>query len=123
MIISGHHKKFENIDIRIKDSPIIRTKSYKYLGVKIDQNLNYSQHINNLAGTVKNKIRSITRISHFLPKGMVMTLYLHLTDLQGVVHYVDSDMCRGGRRTCLVKGTSHQQTCRETAAVRTCRDH
>ena len=28
MIISGHHKKFENIDIRIKDSPIITTKSY-----------------------------------------------------------------------------------------------
>ena len=78
MIISGHHKKFESIDIRIKDSPLIRTKSYKYLGVKIDQNLNYSQHINNLAGTVKNKIRSITRISHFLPKGIVMTLYKSL---------------------------------------------
>ena len=75
MIISGHHKKFENIDIRIKDS---RTKLYKYLGVKIDQNLNYSQHMNNLAATVKNKIRSITRISHFLPKGIVMTLYKSL---------------------------------------------
>ena len=54
MILSGHNKKFENIDIRIKDSPIIRTKSYKYLGVKIYQNLNYSQHINTLGGTVKN---------------------------------------------------------------------
>ena len=54
MTISGHNKNFENIDILIKDSPIIRTKSYKYLGVKMYQNLNYSQHINNLAGTVKN---------------------------------------------------------------------
>ena len=53
MIISGHHKKFENIDIRIK-------------------------RINNLAATVKNKIRSITRISHLLPKGIVMTLYKSL---------------------------------------------
>ena len=42
MIVSGHHKKFENIDTCIKDSPIIRTKSYKYLCVKIYQNLNYS---------------------------------------------------------------------------------
>ena len=61
MIVSGHHNKYENVDLHIKDSQIIRTKSYKYLGVKVDQHLNYSQHINNLAGTVKNKLRTITR--------------------------------------------------------------
>ena len=65
MIISGYHKKYENINIRIKDSQITRTRAYKYLGVKIDQHLNYSQHINNLAGTVKNKLRTITRLSHY----------------------------------------------------------
>ena len=52
MIVSGHHKKYENVD-----SQIIRTNSYKHLGVKIDQHLNYSQHINNLAGTVENKLK------------------------------------------------------------------
>ena len=75
MIISGHHKKYDDIDLQIKNSPIIRTKAYKYLGVKIDQHLNYSQQINSLAGTLKNKIRTITRVSHFLPKGIVMMLY------------------------------------------------
>ena len=43
MIVSGHHKKYENVYLHIKDSQIIRTKSYKYLGVKVDQHLNYSQ--------------------------------------------------------------------------------
>ena len=74
MIVSGHHKKLENIDIRIID--YFQNQIIPNLGVKIDQNLNYSQHINNLAETVKNKIRSITIISHFLPKGIVMTLQI-----------------------------------------------
>ena len=75
MIVSGHHKKYENVDLHVKESQIIRTKSYKYLGVKIDQHLNYLQHINNLAGTVKNKLRTITRLSNFLPKGVILMLY------------------------------------------------
>ena len=52
-IILGHHKKYDNIDIKMKNSTIARTRAYKYLGVKINQHLSYSQHINNLAGTVK----------------------------------------------------------------------
>ena len=78
MIVSGHHKKYENVDLHVKDSQIMRTKSYKYLGVKIDQHLNYLQHINNLAGTVKNKLRTITRLSNFLPKGVIIMLYKSL---------------------------------------------
>ena len=39
MIISSHHKKYENINIQIKDLPVTRTKAYKYLGVKVDQHL------------------------------------------------------------------------------------
>ena len=92
MIISGHNKKIENIDIRIKDSPIIRTKSYKYLGVKIYQNLNYSQHIDNLGGTVKNKIRSIARIRHFLPKEIVMTLYKSLITAHLIMQVLSGDL-------------------------------
>ena len=75
MIISGHHKKYENIRIKIKNSQLTRTRAYKYLGVKIDQHLNYSQHINNLAGIVKNKLRTLTRLSYFLPKGIFIMLY------------------------------------------------
>ena len=75
MIISSYHKKYENIDLRIKDIPLTRTKTYKYLGIKIDQHLNYTQHIDNMAGAVKNKIRTITRLSHFMPKGITLMLY------------------------------------------------
>ena len=75
MIISSYHKKYENIDLRIKDIPLTRTKTYKYLGIKIDQHLNYTQHINNIAGAVKNKIRTITRLSLFMPKGITLMLY------------------------------------------------
>ena len=75
MIISSHLKKFDDIDLHIKNIPVTRTKAYKYLGIKIDQHLNYNLHIDNLAGTVKNKIRTIKRISHFLPKNITMMLY------------------------------------------------
>ena len=92
MIISGHNKKFENIDIHIKDSPIIRTKSYKYLSVKMYLNLNHSQHINNLAGIVNNQIRSITRIRHFLPKGIIMTLYKSLITAHLIMQVLSGDL-------------------------------
>ena len=75
MIISSHHRKFDNIDIRVNNLAITRTKAYKYLGVKLDQHLKYSQHIETLAATVKNKIRTIIRISHFMPKGTILMLY------------------------------------------------
>ena len=75
MVISSHAKKYDDIDLTIKNDKLLRTKAYKYLGVRIDQHLNYSQHINYLAGTVKNKIRTISRLSHYMPKSINIMLY------------------------------------------------
>ena len=75
MIVSGHHKKYDNISLRINNGSITRTMAYKYLGVKLDQHLKFTRHINVIAGTVNNKIRSIIRVSHFLPKRITLMLY------------------------------------------------
>ena len=48
-ILIGTHPRTENISnnfsVFINDNAIIRTSSLKLLGVFIDQNLNFSQHI------------------------------------------------------------------------------
>ena len=75
MIISIHLRKFENINLQIKNLPLTRTKAYKYLGVKIYQHLKFSHHIKTISGTVKNKIQTLIRISHYMPKGTILMLY------------------------------------------------
>ena len=73
MVISCPQKKYEKITL--DGTQLVRASSYKYLGVKIDQNLNYSQHINTLAKTINLKIRTLCRLSHILPKGIIVLLY------------------------------------------------
>ena len=36
MIISSHYKKYNNIELRIRNGQINRTKTYKYLGIRMD---------------------------------------------------------------------------------------
>ena len=52
MIFSRRKSKDETINIKIDDQSISETKSSKFLGVYIDNSLNWKTHISNIAGKI-----------------------------------------------------------------------
>ena len=50
VIFKHHNEKFDNpIKIKLNRKRLYPSKSVKYLGIKIDENLNWKQHIHDIA--------------------------------------------------------------------------
>ena len=67
--------KFKNVSISVNDIPLSKTNSFKYLGVTIQQNLTWSEHIDNIGKKVNQRLGLIRRIKHLLPFQARLTLY------------------------------------------------
>ena len=63
------------MDISVKGHVLTRTQTYKYLGVKLDCNLSFKQHVEYIRGIIVNKIRTLLRLRNFLPAKTSLLLY------------------------------------------------
>ncbi len=68
----------QNFEIKIGSQPIERKKHVKFLGVQIDENLNWHEHIINTMNKVAKTSYSIRMVKNILPKQNLKTLYLTL---------------------------------------------
>ena len=76
------------INIKFADTPITITHSAKYLGLIIDSNLDYKQHINMLECKVGELYRHIVQAKkYFSPNNTETTLFCVYTSLIAVCHY------------------------------------
>ena len=57
-------KKLPELDVRIDDSPLTKVSSYKYLGVTLDEQLNYNMHVNKLISSVKTVSAQLKQFHH-----------------------------------------------------------
>ena len=67
-----------NIKITINDSQIERAKTTKFLGVILNENLKWNDHITNLHTKISKNLGVIRKVSHILPKTALKTLYFSL---------------------------------------------
>ena len=81
--------KFDNVSITVNDSILDRIDSSKYLGVTIQQNLTWSEHIDNISKKLNQCLGLIRRIKFLLPIQARLTLYntlvLPLLDYSDIV--------------------------------------
>ena len=88
-ILIGTHPRTENISnnfsVFINDNAIIRTSSLKLLGVFIDQNLNFSQHISFLVKKLSPKVGLLHRLRNILDTDTLITVYQ--TTIQSHIDY------------------------------------
>lgn len=68
LLIGGQKrlKLLRQVNLKIKDENIERTGHYKYLGVVINENLTWSDHVDLICSKVSNRLRMIKRIKHLL---------------------------------------------------------
>ena len=70
-ILIGGPKKlsyFSEVALSINDRRLDRVNSYKYLGVIINENLTWTDHIENLRSKVLQRLGLLRRIKYFLPR-------------------------------------------------------
>ena len=70
MLIGGPKKLsyFSEVALSINDRRLDRVNSYKYLGVIINENLTWTDHIENLRSKVLQRLGLLRRIKFFLPR-------------------------------------------------------
>ena len=67
-----------NIQISIDNQNIVKVKETNFLGVILDENLNWKSEISHVANKVAKSIGMISRCSFFLPKTSLRMLYYSL---------------------------------------------
>ncbi len=76
MAISHPHKVADkSLKIIINNQQIENVSNCKYLGVNIDQALNWSSHINTVCKMISSKIGVLRRLSNVLPSHILNTVY------------------------------------------------
>ncbi len=74
MIFHNKQKKFDHLHIKIENTYIERVKEFDFLGLIINENLNWKAYINKVANKISKSMGILNRLKHFLP----ITAELHL---------------------------------------------
>lgn len=79
MTIQPHNRKSLNIknDIKLNDTILEDVSDYKYLGLKIDNKLNYKVHVNSIIRNVAGKISNLNRIKKCLSHKALINVYIN----------------------------------------------
>ena len=65
----------EELNIMVMNDNLENVNSIKYLGITIDTNLNWNQHVNNLCLKLSPKIELLRKLKHKLPTEQLITIY------------------------------------------------
>ena len=65
-------------NIYLEGAPLCQVQNTKFLGVYIDQNLNWSAHIQCISNKLVKIVATVSKIKHLLPKSTLMQLYYTL---------------------------------------------
>ena len=70
--IVGSHTKLANLnyhfDVKIDEHCLERAKTYKYLGIDLDENFSWDSHINNIVKKVSAGLGAIRRVRNLVPR-------------------------------------------------------
>ena len=72
MLISN---KKNAIDIRIRDSILPKVSTVKFLGVTLDENLTFNDHVKNVATKISKSVSVMRRLHCQLPADIILLSY------------------------------------------------
>ncbi len=77
--------KGNNTEIYLDECRLTCVSSAKFLGITIDENINWKSHINNICKTCSRNIGVLNKVKLFLPKNILYQLYI--TMIQPYLNY------------------------------------
>ena len=66
------------LNVKLNNMSLKRVSFTKFLGVIIDENLTWKNHIDAITKTISRNIGMMSKLKHFLPKSILYTLYCSL---------------------------------------------
>ena len=69
MVIAGRQKlaRVEEIELLVNENTIEQTDSFKYLGVKLNETMEWSDHIDYIHSKIAKRLGLLKRVKHLLP--------------------------------------------------------
>ena len=74
-MVFSYGKKYDLNSLKLGNNHIERTESIKFLGITIDQNLNFKAHANSISNKVAKVNGLLFRLNNILPAGSLQLLY------------------------------------------------
>ena len=68
-------KKTNNVEINIEDEILQIVPTYKYLGIFMDQNLNFNYHLKNVINSISHKLYVFSKIRRYLSEKSAFIVY------------------------------------------------
>ena len=92
-IVFGNPREERNVDLDICDEKVQQTQSIKILGVNLDENLNFGDHIRGMCKNVGGMIGILRRPKNLIPVNAKLLLYKsailpHVTRCHLVWHFL-----------------------------------
>ena len=84
VIFSPKRKQItKHLNFRISGQKIEISTRVKYLGIQIDQHLNWNEHIKNIIPKLSRAIGVLSKIRHYVPKSLLKTIYYSIFNWMG----------------------------------------
>ena len=89
MVIGGRQKlaRVEEIELLVNENTIEQTDSFKYLRVKLNETMEWSDHIDYIHSKVAKRLGLLKRVKHLLPVKSREIMYN--TMIQPILYYGD----------------------------------
>ena len=68
-------EKFKDVNIRIGNQKVKKVQSTKYLGIHIDENLRWTNHVDCMVKKISSKIGILRKLKRTVPNDCLQTLY------------------------------------------------
>ena len=81
----------KDVTLKVGSTEILKVDNYKYLGMKLDARLTFSDHISYIKGKTLSKIKLLGRLNHTLDSDLLLMLYevliLPIIDYGDIVYH------------------------------------
>jgi hypothetical protein len=88
-------RKIDRIEIHLDGNAVEFVEEFNYLGINLDQHLSWKSHINKVSKKISQNIGVMTRLKHYMPTYILLTLYNSL-----VFPYLNYGLLVWGAASC-----------------------
>ena len=74
-IIFSYGRKTDLPPLKFGSGTILQTSNYKFLGITLDQNLNFREHVNTIKSKLSKSVGVLFKLNKFLPPNILKLLY------------------------------------------------
>jgi hypothetical protein len=75
MLFHTKQRKIEPIEIHLDGKAIEFVEEFNYLGINFDRHLSWKSHINKVSKKISQNVGVMTRLKHYMPTYILLTLY------------------------------------------------